>query len=52
MEGRDSRFLVSFNDVEDITYESELGSRGKVFLEVRNSPEVRIKLESKRLIIA
>ncbi len=45
MEGKDPRFLASFNDVEDVTYEAELGSRGRLFLELRSTAEVRHRPE-------
>ena len=32
------RFLVAFSDIQDITYEPELMSRGRVILDMRNQP--------------
>lgn len=32
------RFLAAFSDIQDITYESELMSRGRVIIDMRNQP--------------
>ena len=32
------RFLAAFNDIQDISYEVELMSRGRVILDMTNSP--------------
>ena len=38
------RFLVAFNEIQDISYEVELVSRGRVILDLRNLPVGRTQL--------
>jgi len=37
-DGGERRFLAAFNDIQDISYEVELMSRGRVILDMTNSP--------------
>ena len=39
-EGGERRFLAAFSDIEDICYESELMSRGRVIMVVRTAAMV------------
>ena len=40
-EGGERRFLAAFSDIDDICYESELMSRGRVVMDVRTTAMVR-----------
>lgn len=39
-EGGERRFLAAFSDIDDICYESELMSRGRVVMDVRTTAMV------------
>ena len=39
-EGGERRFLAAFSDIDDICYETELMSRGRVLMDVRTSTMV------------
>ena len=40
-EGGEKRFLAAFTDIEDISYETELMSRGRVTMETKTGQPVR-----------
>ena len=44
MEGSDRKYLTSFTDIQDILYEPELTTRGRVVMDIKNRGQVCVAL--------
>ena len=42
LEGGDRKFLAAFSDIQDISYETELMSRGRVIMDVKTGSLVGV----------